>query len=354
MKPLLIFFLTGTSPPGAHHFRRLSPLASSAAGQLTFADAARAAGILLATAAALWTVFIFIPCLIAFFFVFGRAKDRRRDREYLAGTYFAPYAVRLLSDAGKLSELGGVNVTARSRSGPELSGLYIPSPDAAPGHEKIMLIVHGYRADPTFIMAPQALFFREQGWSLLFPRLRAHGGSGGRFTSLGIREADDLLGWTDWAAAAHPGAKLCIYGQSMGAAAAAFAADRLTPDRVSGIIADSPFPSPACQVIRMAGSLHLPRRLIVPAVRLIGRVFLHADIASTAEPALEKASVPMLFIRGERDSTVSRSDTESMYFACASEKRFVTVPGAEHTLAFIAGGDMIKSEITEFTGNCVG
>ncbi len=352
MKPLLLFFLIRPSPPAARPFRLLSvrPLAER---PLTFADAARAAGILLATAAALWTVFIFIPCLISFFFVFGRAKDRRRDREYLAKTYFAPYAVRLLSDAGKLSELGGVNVTARSRRGPVLSGLYIPSPDAAQEHEKIMLIVHGYRADPTFIMAPQALYFRENGWSLLFPRLRAHGGSGGRFTSLGIREADDLLGWMDWAAEAHPGAKLCIYGQSMGAAAAAFAADRLTPDTVSGIIADSPFPSPVCQVIRMAGSLHLPRRLIVPAVRLIGRVFLHADIASTAEPALEKASVPMLFIRGERDSTVSRSDTESMYFACASEKRFVTVPGAEHTLAFIAGGDMIKSEIAEFTGKCV-
>src|SRR5882724_11957334 len=80
-----------------------------------------------------------------------------------------------------------------------------------------VILLHG-QVDNRAGMLGYAGLFLPHGFNTLIPDFRAHGESGGKLATYGLREADDLRRWLDWVAGAQPGGRIFGFGESMGAA----------------------------------------------------------------------------------------------------------------------------------------
>lgn len=295
--------------------------------------------ILLGAAAGLWFLFIFLPAVIAFFAIFSRHKRIALTPEN-AGAYGA-FAEEMLAAQEALRALPGRQVQTGG-----LCAEYVE----APGADVLVIFAHGFRADPLRNFGAAAKHLHGQGFSLLFPDARAHGRSAGRLSSLGLRESGDLLEWVRFAASHLPERKIVVWGTSMGGASVAFASDRLraASAKVRCAVVDCAFESPWDQVARDCARRHLPVRLVMPVMRLCGRVFFRDDLRRSVREPLGASSVPVLFLHGSADATVPCPVGIGNYEACASEKSLLIAEGAAHTMAYVAGGAELRGEVDAF------
>ena len=68
----------------------------------------------------------------------------------------------------------------------------------------------------------------------------------------------------------------------------------------------------------------------------------------SAPEALSETNIPVLFIHGTDDKFVPVEMSYENYKACASEKRLVIVPGADHTMSFYVEPEVCKKAILDF------
>ncbi|MBO4321864.1 MAG: alpha/beta fold hydrolase [Clostridia bacterium] len=294
---------------------------------------------ILAAAAGLWLLFVFIPTLTVFVILFGRKGCRSFSPEHLETSYYAPFRDRIVEATRKLSELPCRELSCSAPDGTRLSGRLLGEPG------KTVILAHGYRSAGGSPLAVQALRFAERGWAVLLPDQRAHGNSGGRFTTMGILESGDLRRWAELASSLPGNRRTAVYGMSMGATSAAFASADIAAD---AMVLDCPFDSPSDQLRRICRDRRLPAFLIVPAGILIARLLCRVDFSLRASDVLRKARVPALFICGSADSTVPPDGVREMSDACPTSAGCVLVEGAEHSVAFLAGGEELAERVERF------
>jgi predicted acyl esterase len=88
-------------------------------------------------------------------------------------------------------------------------------------------------------MAGYAQFFVRYGYTVLMPDSRAHGESGGRIATYGLRESSDIHLWVDWIEEhQHPG---CVFGMGESMGAGLILESLHTEHRFCAVIAESPF-----------------------------------------------------------------------------------------------------------------
>ena len=287
----------------------------------------------------LYLLFIVVPTVILTLLTF-----RRKDREELLardfrGSYYEPYVPQFKEAAGRLQALNPEEVRIQAKDGIPLYGRYFDRKAAVTA-----VLFHGFHATAERNCGLQALYFYEQGYNVLLVDMRAHGESGGRFTSFGLLEQEDVLLWCD-EARKMPGVEaLIVYGVSMGASSLGFASDRF-PAEVRAMVFDCGYTSPKDAFLPILKRKHLPYFLMMPVMRLMIRLMLSVDMYEDARETLKKAKTPALFIRGEIDTTVDPALVKAAYEACGAEKELLTVPGAEHTLSFLVDGDSVKAAI---------
>ena len=63
---------------------------------------------------------------------------------------------------------------------------------------------------------------------------------------------------------------------------------------------------------------------------------------------LKNTKIPVMFLHGDDDKDVPLKFTKKTYSACASDKEFVEVKGAGHTLCYINGGQELSEKINKF------
>jgi uncharacterized protein len=104
---------------------------------------------------------------------------------------------------------------------------------------KAIILLHGI-GDNRGGVAGYGQMFLQQGYRVLLPDSRAHGESGGRLTTYGLRENDDVHRWVSWL---YDRGASCVdgFGESMGAALV-LESMRSEP-RFCAVVADSPFSS---------------------------------------------------------------------------------------------------------------
>jgi predicted alpha/beta-fold hydrolase len=100
-----------------------------------------------------------------------------------------------------------------------------------------VILMHGV-SDNREGMAGYGRLFLKEGYRVLLPDARAHGESGGKIATYGIKESDDIRRWIDWLEQLQP---KCVYGfgESMGAALLLQSLKEET--RFCAIVAESPF-----------------------------------------------------------------------------------------------------------------
>ncbi len=272
-----------------------------------------------------------------------------------------PHGEQYLKHAARMGELielmrtlpyERVEITARD--GTRLVGRYIHVADGAP----LQIQLHGYRGGPVRDFCGGNKLAREMGQNTLVIEQRAHGESGGRTITFGIKERYDCLDWIAYALDRFgEETQILLAGVSMGAATVLMASSLDLPPQVRGIIADAPYSAPYDIIRRVSGRMGFPPALAMPFVSLGARLWGHFRIreASPVE-AVKAARVPILIIHGEDDRFVPCAMSREILVAAAEAGRDVkllTVKHAGHAISFIEDPETYRRETNAFAARCL-
>lgn len=287
---------------------------------------------------------------------------------YLAiGNYFYEYALKSKRKQGTVQEIMDMSHTDDdflAKNPPKEK--YIDSTDVPTlklhaeaylhpeaGH-KWVVAVHGYTSHSRE-MTQWVRGFYEKGLNVLTPDLRGHGLSEGEYIGMGWHDRLDVLAWVNALIAEDPEAEIVLFGLSMGGATVMMLAGEDLPDNVKVVVEDCGFAS-----ARSILSYQLKERFQLPAFPALQAANTVAKLRAgygifeaSALKQLAKATVPILFIHGEADTFVPFEMIEEVYAATNTEKKKLTIPGAEHTQAINVNPELYWATVWEFVGRFI-
>lgn len=247
----------------------------------------------------------------------------------------------------RLEKAGCETVTVTSHDSLPLVGHWRPSP----AQKRVIVAMHGWRGGWSRDFGLVADFWYENGCSVLYAEQRGQGESGGEYMGFGLLERHDCVQWARWAAAKVPeGTPVYLAGVSMGATTVLMAGGMELPGCIRGIMADCGFTSAWAIWKHVAQkNLHLHYGLYAAAANDLCKKKLRLDAReySTVD-ALRECEVPVLLIHGSDDRFVPVEMTYENYKACASPKRLLIVPGADHGLSFLMEPALYQRAMLEF------
>jgi pimeloyl-ACP methyl ester carboxylesterase len=203
-------------------------------------------------------------------------------------------------------------VTIPAADGVQLSAWLAARP-GAPG----IIFLHGYPAEKAD-MLPLAAALAPR-FTVLLVDLRYFGRSGGRATTLGLRERDDLRRAVD-ALAARGVEPIGVFGLSLGGAVAILAA--ADEPRIRAIAVYSPFADLRTLGHELYAWMGPVRYPFVGLMRLWSRLFLGADITAAAPvAAVRRLSIPVYLIASRDDEQIPFAHAERLREALAANPR---------------------------------
>ena len=225
------------------------------------------------------------------------------------------------------------SIKIRSFDGCMLHGRYYHISDDAP----IEILFHGYRSCALRDCSGGHALSRKMGFNALVVDQRAHGKSGGKTITFGIKEHRACLCWIQYCNDRFGGNRpIILSGLSMGAATVLMAAKRSLPDNVCCMIADSPYSAPSEIIEKVCADMHYPVLLCRPFIHLGALIFGHFRLnALTAKEAVQHARVPILLIHGEDDHFVPCSMSYDIAQHSSAPVRIETFPHADHGLSYL-------------------
>ena len=215
-----------------------------------------------------------------------------------------------------------------TRDGEDLGAWFINGRDNAPG----VLILHGHKGKRGNSLS-RAEILAAQGYAVLMISLRAHGDSSCDYDDIGFGARHDVIAGVEFLEARRPGRPVIVDGNSLGAAAANFAAAELA-HRVRAYILESPYLDLKVAVWNRTEN-ELPPVFSQAAylgLRLVAPLFLpHLDEIS---PKLAIAGipddVPVLILGGEADPLARPEEIRALHERVATHGRLMFFPGVEH------------------------
>lgn len=177
----------------------------------------------------------------------------------------------------------------------------------------LIVVLHGL-TDQKEGMLTIAEAFADAGYLAVVPDLRAHGSSGGRYTSMGYREKRDMVALLDYLAGqgcdvSHTG----VLGGSLGAAVALQWAG-IDP-RVKAVVAVAPFAELSSELqffYKVHGVTAWQAFLVEAAAQREGR-FRIDDVSPLA--AVGNMETPILLAHGRQDDMVPVTESRRLFHA---------------------------------------
>jgi len=246
---------------------------------------------------------------------------------------------------------GALPVTARAFDGSRIDALFFRATHQAADPRLPVVINHGY-VEVKEMHQREVNLLRAHGHDVLLYDLRAHGRSGGRFTTLGAWEPRDLASLIDAAVAQQIiGPRVITMGYSTGASTVLQHAARDT--RVAGVIALAPF-ADLTSAVRSFHAKFGPR---IPVDRLMqgfvrstqSRGFTMTE--SNALTAIAHIDVPVLLVSGDRDVHLPPNDHFSPLAAAARHRDNVqqlVIPDADHLSIYMRRWPQLDEAIARF------
>lgn len=220
----------------------------------------------------------------------------------------------------------------------------------APNPKGLVVAAHGFRSWPSREWGPIAKYLYEQGYTVLYPYMRAHRKSEGKYITFGVKERYDIAAWAWELSRLHTDLPLFLYGQSMGGATVIFASGLDLPKNTKGIIADSAYYSPidvvgtALKTAYKVPTFPMMQLMNIWAMVLAGYSYFRV----TSRQALDKTNLPFLFIHGTGDNLVPYEMGKRNYDECHTDKQMFTVEGAAHCASFYAATEEYLSRLEGF------
>lgn len=222
-------------------------------------------------------------------------------------------------------------VTFSTRDGLTLVGTH----HRGAGDGACVVLLHGI-GGTRHQLADRVAWLAEEGHDALSLDARGHGESQGGFIMAGWDATPDLVAAVTLLEAQRPGCPIVVWGYSMGAATALFAAHELDR-RVAGYLLEAPYAR-----LGPAIESRVQRRLVEPFASaayldlwLYGHALpAHFDAINPIERVADiPAGVPTVFVSGDADRRAPLSDVEEMV-ARRPGTALLVLQGATHDRAF--------------------
>ena len=271
----------------------------------------------------LLTLFIGVSSLVGVLF-YNLALNANYSKDII----YAEYNDENLNDAQKWLE---------EKS--NYSGKYIESYDKLQLHSYVVtqnsnkwaIVVHGYGGSGK-LMSDKSKYFYDMGYNVLIPDLRGHGKSEGDYIGMGWKDRLDIISWINFIIKENPNAEIVLHGTSMGAATVLMTSGENLPSNVKAIVADCAYTSAWDEFsYQLETYLKVPSYYILNVTNMVTK--LKAGYSLKEASALEcvkKATVPILYIHGDKDKFVPYSMMDKLYDATNSPKEKLTIEGGEH------------------------
>lgn len=300
-------------------------------------------GIVCLACLALVVTLILVFSYVVFNNTFGRSEKLASESNPIYGKYMDS----MKEGARYFYALNPQEVSIVSHDNLKLYGLFYENPSS----RGTIIFMHGHHGNPCQDFGPVLKKFKEMGFSLLLPFHRAHGKSEGKYTTFGIKESKDCVGWAKFIAQKYPNRSIALHGVSLGGATVGMAsADEDLPKEVKLIANDCGFTSPEAIVSSVRKIMKLPFFPFQLIVRLYARVFAKFSLSeNSATKCYEKSTIPALFIHGEADDYVPfYMGLENYEKSNATDRVMISVKGAGHALAYIEDTERVTRELTDF------
>ena len=271
----------------------------------------------------LLTLFIGVSSLVGVLF-YNLALNANYSKDII----YAEYNDENLNDAQKWLE---------EKS--NYSDKYIESYDKLKLHSYVVtqnsnkwaIVVHGYGGSGK-LMSDKSKYFYDMGYNVLIPDLRGHGKSEGDYIGMGWKDRLDIISWINFIIKENPNAEIVLHGTSMGAATVLMTSGENLPSNVKAIVADCAYTSAWDEFsYQLETYLKVPSSYILNVTNMVTK--LKAGYSLKEASALEcvkKATVPILYIHGDKDKFVPYSMMDKLYDATNSPKEKLTIEGGEH------------------------
>lgn len=240
-------------------------------------------------------------------------------------------------------------VTFRTEDGLTLQGWYLTPPPPARPRDAIV-VCHGFAMNRGELL-DLARGLRDRGHAVLLFDFRAHGGSEGARSTIGVREADDICAALAFLRARPElaGRRIGAAGISMGAAATLLAAARFPA--IEAVVADSSFAT--LHDIAASGLRLLYRLPAFPFAALtvrFGELFTRTRIRLNRpiDAVGAIAPRPLLLIHAAADQLIPVADAHALYAAAGEPKELWIVPGLPHAYTFIDRPDEYVRRLDAF------
>ena len=220
--------------------------------------------------------------------------------------------------------------------------------------DKWAIVVHGYICEGKLVSS-KAKHFYEMGYNVLVPDLRGHGNSQGDYIGMGWDDRLDIIDWIDYIVENNPNAEIALHGTSMGSATVLMVSGEKLPENVKAIIADCGYTSAWDEFSHQLKSLfNLPSFPIMNLSNMVTMVRAGYSLKeASAINQVKKATVPILYIHGDKDDLVPYYMMDELYNATNSPKEKLTVEGAEHAKADLVNPQLYWNTIYDFLGQYV-
>jgi pimeloyl-ACP methyl ester carboxylesterase len=200
----------------------------------------------------------------------------------------------------------------------KLAAWWIP---VASSSSKTAIILHGY-SDAKVGGIAWAPLLRSFGFNILAVDLRAHGESGGKYTTAGFFERHDISQLIDELKTTRPGEtqQLLLFGVSLGAAIAAAAAE--IRDDLWAVILESPYANFKSAAFYQGDRLGTPGPFFQNTAFRLAEQLSHADFDAVAPTkTIPLIRSPLLVIQAGDDPFLSPSDLDQIRSAVDSRPK---------------------------------
>jgi len=234
--------------------------------------------------------------------------------------------------------------------GQDLGAWHIPGrPDRPP-----VLLLHGNGGSRSDCLR-EAELTAGTGCPVLLVTFRAHGDSTGDRNDFGYSARRDVVAAGDWLGGRYPGRPAVVWGRSLGAAAALFAAPELG-GRVSGYILECPYQD-LRTATRNRTRLHLPPGLDYAAYAGFSAVApVVLPDADDISPLKAAARVPpaarVLVLAGGVDRQATPAEARVLAGALGGRAELVVFGTADHLGLAVADPVAYRAVVTGFFDRC--
>ena len=215
-----------------------------------------------------------------------------------------------------------------------LHGLFIPAQTPT---GRTAVVVHGYTDNAVRMLMIAQLYHQALGFNVLLPDLRNSGLSDGDVYSMGWLDRPDLHRWLAVAdGLGQDSSQLVLHGISMGAAAVMMLSGDGLPATVKCVVEDCGYTDVWTQFVHVLKLEYgLPAFPIVYMADALCRLRYGWNFREASPlQAVQRATVPILFIHSDADAYVPSAMVHSLYAAKKGEKSLWTPPHSPHAMSY--------------------